>query len=455
MQARLSGTVLDEWSDPVSHHRLVQALVTVFTLLLTSLPVRAAAHALHAKTAPASIAAGSAPFQGPLAVIVDYEPFGHPLPVNTTGRVTRAYKALLIDTHGKVVASVQTIANSVRLVGAGPPMLTLASASATNLYYVDDAQTVHELGRGGKTRVVAHLQGNAHTLFGISVSPDNRTLVVAAIEYTLAMQQTLGGTRILAGGPPVRERLYTQDLASGKRQVIYTTTITAADMGTSTQLAWPIGWRGNDVVLALGFAGQQDGPANPYDAWNGYRVISSTGGALVANVCPSNDGAAEGPVVQAGSICVVSKASESELFIQDWSGQCTAFPASRSATFNTVHAPTIAPAPNGSAIAVYDQSQHRTVMLLKGNPHPVPLRTTQAPLGWLDDTHLMMTAAPAPVPTADNVQIYDIRSGISTSVLPLRQSFQTLFFLGLLPGGLGNRMPTGPATSGASSLVSC
>jgi len=174
---------------------------------------------------------------GPLAVLYSFVGPDHP------GRGT--YRLVLVGPDGKVVARASpsqppdfTVQPPACL---GEPMcggmivdwIPLVSISPTRVYYLDGAGTVRWLRPDGTTGTAVQLEIGSMQRAGFSVSPDDHRIAVAVVDYSMP--------------PRVTVHLSVRDLATG----------TAADIfdSTSSTAVWPVGWRGNDLVLAVADAG--------------------------------------------------------------------------------------------------------------------------------------------------------------------------------------------------------
>ena len=347
-------------------------------------------------------------------------------------------RMLLINEAGHVVA----IRTSVKvppephenwtIPDAYIPYPMSVSVSATHVYFVLGSQ-VWAMSRSGTTKMVATVPGRAYTQVAIAVSPDDRTMAVGLLTFTLSRQQQMGGGVVTAPGVPVHEHLYTINLGSGQQHKVFVADV-SQDSGT---LIRPIGWRGSAIVLSVGPIGSQQGPPNPYGAWYGYHVVNSADGTRLATICPHNDGGpgpntvAAGIVGPSGAACIYSS---TVIYLQSWDGRCTAFSSS-----SNIDAYSVAPAPDGFLIAAYDRVLDSAVLLRKGSD-PMSLNMDRQPVGWLDSNHLVVGDHSIP---NQMLWIYNLKAHTITP-LALAQGRHALSFLGALPGGLGGPAPTGP-----------
>ncbi len=400
-------------------------------------------------SAQAATRPGSGTFHGPLAVLVDWLPSAAP----TSTAFVRSYRALLVNTKGKTVASVTAIDTSgFNIPGAAPPNLPVVSASSTRLYYLSGNNQVRDLEADGSTHFVATLPQAPHTLIAFSVSPDDQQLAVVVLTYTLVSEPSRSGSgTYLVPSAPVHIRLYIQDLRSGKHHEVFSTTTAKF----SDPLIWPVGWRGSALILAVGDTAEQQGPPNPYDAWFGYHVASVSDGTRLANVCttsttPGQSALAAGPLVTTGSLCMGqgSPTNGAALYLKGWDESCTWFSSSSDLYFNG-----FALAPNGSRVAAYNTKTQTLIFLprLPGRPQPgspqtlIPTTITQSPLGWIDANDLVLEdyGFDTQPPT-----VYNVTTGARSPITSLGNG-SNFRFMGVLPGGLGTITPKGPAGSGA------
>lgn len=382
-------------------------------------------------------------FHGPLAVVVS----------NPNPRNAYIYTTSLIDTKAQVVMSVHS--RDTRFVALGnntdTPFLSPVSASAVHLFYIEGQTTIRELGADGSTRVVTHIPGSSHTRSAFAVSPDERQIAVAVMDFSPAPHAVSpegGPFPFPVFGPPVRERLYIEDLHGGHHHEIFSATAG----GYEADLVWPIGWIAGALVLAVGPEGSQQGNANPYSAWFGYHVVNAHTGIRLANVCggshPTGGSGwwATGSVGPAGTVCT-KLGTANEVYAQDWQGRCALFPLSR-ADYSTVLSP------DGAWIASLDKNFN--LLLASRNGRRVPLNLSEVqPLGWLDAHHFLATGGGYGSSLPSGIYVFAVPTVGSITHVRLSTMIAGISpidgFQGVLPGGLGRNEPQGPPGTGACS----
>ncbi len=292
---------------------------TVLLLTLTSLialsacdpaaPTRPTAHLDTATAQTPTFAPSSAP-STPAPTTAYTPPSGPP----GLAVVSLGYSGglELLDGSGKVVAS--AAAPKPRTAFRDPPntteygssnsdLMPYYSASKDRLYYLNGDSDIWVLAPGTKARLVKRLPVGHLQHAGFAVSPDDKTIAVAIIDYSVT---------------PHRLRVYTEDLAdsAGHRDVL-----------TSTrEYEWPIGFVGTDLVMAIGPASAQSG-SYPYNALYGYDLLSPNGAHLRA-FCTAPAGSSlpygtmSGPVDPQGAVCTTTAGHAFE----SWTGKTSALP---------------------------------------------------------------------------------------------------------------------------------
>src|SRR5262249_23589393 len=156
--------------------------------------------------------------------------------------------------------------------------LPVFSTSDSRLYYLDGDDDVRYLDRDGARGVAGHVPGGPHAQSGFAVSPDDRRIAVATVDYSSS---------------PPSTRLYVEDLAGGGGHVELPSPV-GGDV-------WRVGWHGGQLVVAVASAPTQSLPGNPYGTFGGYQLIDATTGGRVAAV-PCDPA---GSLTPAGTACLV------------------------------------------------------------------------------------------------------------------------------------------------------
>jgi hypothetical protein len=243
------------------------------------------------------------------------------------------------------------------------------SAADGRVYYLDGDQNIRSLApTGGTSDVIASVPGSSTAHAGFAVSPDGQSIAISVLTYS-------GSTASVTG-------LYVQDLQGGTRRDI---------THSGSDLVWPVGWHGSDLVLAVASTGfsQQGLTDNPYFA-SGLELVdpnTSTRVASIGGPDPTGGCVVTGLVVPAGTACSHSTSSQtaSELWLLNWSG-------ARTDTLTVQRpAPTAALNPDQQSVAICCDGSSAVLVAqahatpaataLEGNPDSWPC--------WLDDQHVL------------------------------------------------------------------
>jgi hypothetical protein len=299
------------------------------------------------------------------------------------GASAPSYSLRLIDVTGRVVATATaTNRTSIRVGGPGDnaPAIVMpkVSSSDTRLYYINGNTEVRSLTVDGKSSVATHVPGSATVQAGFAVSPDDRRIAVATIDY--------------AAHPPAL-RLYVENLAAGGSHLeIFSST---------SSYVWPVGWHGSSLILAVGPAAAQYGTGNPYDAISGYHVADAATANRLAAICEP-PARAVSLIARTGALCV----SDSGAFQQLWDGSRHSLPANCSALSPSGNLAACGGAGSGlptGAISIVNADGTRTSTGVAGF----------GPLGWIDDEHLIFAAG---ANSSSDMQLLDLASGVATPI---------------------------------------
>lgn len=254
------------------------------------------------------------------------------------------------------------------------------SSSRDRLYYLVGESEVHSLAVGGAPQLVKRLPVGTLEHAGFAVSPDDRTIAVAIIDYSLT---------------PHRLRVYTEDVAdSAGHHELFTST---------DRYEWPIAFLGDDLLMAVGPSGSQSGCGDPYCALYGYRLLGADGTFLRSFCAPPVDVAAGGygtnlgPITPDGTVCSVG----ARLVEQRWTGDRVGLP------YLCGQYPLPSPTRDlffcggpSNTLDVVDSGGHvrRTVTVTPGVG-------TNGPYTWLDDDHLVISGRIVQISTGASVDI--------------------------------------------------
>ncbi|MGH7748231.1 MAG: hypothetical protein ACREQ5_26260, partial [Candidatus Dormibacteria bacterium] len=116
-----------------------------------------------------------------------------------------------------------------------------------------------------------------------AVSPDDRTIAVAIIDYAVT---------------PHHLQVYTEDLGdSGNHRELLT---------SSQRFEWPVAFIGTDLLMAVGPSGSQSGCGDPYCALYGYQLLKADGSVIRSLCAPATAGGyggSIGPINADGAMC--------------------------------------------------------------------------------------------------------------------------------------------------------
>jgi hypothetical protein len=278
------------------------------------------------------------------------------------------------------------------------------SVSASRVYFLDGEADLRSLSPLGNVTLIRHLDVEANSNLAFAVSPDDRRIAVAIITYAAAGSTSAFGLR-----------LYAEDLlGGGHRTEVFT---------SNSTVEWPIGWRGGNVVLAIGDPGVLTG-FNPYGAVEYHLVDPATWTRQAVLTC------SYGPLVAAGSACWKSPS----LGRQDWSGNTVNFRLDPAAALSRLQPTYLALSPDGRQVAggvkAAAAGAYDTELFEDGSESL--LVPGFAPMGWLDATHLLVIAPTGPAIAA-------VPGGALTAVTGLtplpNKGWPSL--LGVLPAALG------------------
>jgi hypothetical protein len=261
------------------------------------------------------------------------------------------------------------------------------SASSSRLYYLDGDSSVMFLKPDGTSGAATTIAVDSKSTAAFAVSPDDSRIAVAVITYPY----------------PAKTRIYVEDLIGGGHHI---------DLFSSTTvLEWPVGWHQGHLVIAVGI---NVAPQNAFDGFiygfSGYHVADAATGTRLATVCEGY--VASVPPVPAGTIC----AKYPNFVVSDWSGTTRPAPADQGCNGGALSS-------DGSMIADC-QGSPAVVTLVVPDGTQIATQYTGTPVGWIDNTHLVLSASNA------DLSIVDARAFTKT---PIQAQG---FFAGTIPGAL-------------------
>ena len=216
---------------------------------------------------------------------------------------TPTYTASIVSTNGHVVSHA-TAANPYSQSSRWQP-LPLVSSSASRVYYLDGRNSVKFLKPDGTGGLALQLPIESDERGVFAVSADDSRIAVSVFNLKSGL------------------RLMVANMAASPtwHQIFATTALSE----------WPVGWQGNELVLAIGYvSGGQQTCAICYLGPVGYHVADADTGSLSADVCSGASSQSQlpsGPPSPAGGLCeTATKLSpsglwtESSLAIAHWDG---------------------------------------------------------------------------------------------------------------------------------------
>jgi hypothetical protein len=268
-------------------------------------------------------------------------------------------------------------------MGAAAIDLPEVSAANGRVYYLDGDQNIRSLTTTGSSDVIATVPGSRTAHVGFAVSPDGHSIAVSVLTY--------GGSTASVSS------LYVQDLTGGNRRDI---------SRSGSDLAWPVGWHGSDLVLATTSGGfsQQGLILNPYFAADFQLVDPATSNRVATIGGPDFNSACQvtGLVVPAGTACYHRTPGQttSELWLLSWTGTRTdTLTLQQSSPAAALH-----PAQQSVAICCDDT---RAVLVAQGHATPAATALKGSPDSWpcwMDAQHLL----------AGSVNDHQFRPGVLT-----------------------------------------
>jgi hypothetical protein len=383
------------------------AIVTVLLVACSGSGSAGPAIASPAASSPAPTSTAPSTTVGPLALMVQ-----------RAGGV-EPYVIQLVRPDGRALPAVHAISRSLKTYYppaspcpsgqcGGPAtanyQLPETSVSATHVYFLDGESDLKSLSPSGTVSLIRHLDVQANSNVAFAVSPDDRRIAIAVITYG-----TAGSTA------PFGLRLYAEDLLDGaNRTEVFT---------SAAVVEWPVGWHAGKVVLASGGPGVFTG-FNPYGAIEYHLVDPATWTRQAVLTCSF------GLLVEAGSAC----SKPPTLGRQDWTGRALTFRLDPTGAVSRLQPAYLALSPDGRQVAggvkAATAGTYDTELFEDGSESP--LVAGAAPLGWLDQSHLLVLTPAGPAMAA-------VPGGTLTPVTGLAplpgQGWPTL--LGVLPAALG------------------
>ncbi len=218
--------------------------------------------------------------------------------VDLTSSAT-SYKVSLVDTDGGVALSLTGLKRTQIVTHAGTAIqLPYVSTTVSSLYYLDGDSRVRGVRMNAPPPTPLDLAVPSGSEAAFAVSPDDSTIAVSVLDFTVS---------------PVRVTLYTDSLGGGNKHVIYQ---------SSANYVWPVAWHGGLIVLAHAYGPFEESIApaapardNPYSAVSYHLVDPSTADRkILMGACTVS-----GPLSPAGSGCIQGGSIDWQGKTTDWS----------------------------------------------------------------------------------------------------------------------------------------
>lgn len=326
---------------------------------------------------------------------------------------TPTYTASIVSTSGHIV-SYATAANPNSQSAPWQP-LPLVSTSASRVYYLDGSNSVKFLKPDGTTGLALQLPIQSDERGVFAVSADDSKIAVSVFNLRSGMRLMVANV----AASPAWHQIF----------------------ATSAFSEWPVGWRGNELVLAVGYvSGGQQICAICYLRPVGYHIADADTGSPSATVCSGTSAQSQlpsGPPSPAGVICETATElgpngqwTESSLAIAHWDGSTVPV---RPASCVIPSAGPLAVSPDGQRFAgerdVANCVLGNTIRVFDdgGRDHGTAAVTTSYPwVLWIDSGHFCYET------DSDQSNILDVAANKVSAVAAAG------LCLANIPGGLGN-----------------
>lgn len=207
-----------------------------------------------------------------------------------------SYTVSLVDTDGGVALSLTGLKRTALVTHDGTAIqLPYVSITRSSLYYLDGDSRVRAIRTNSVPPAVIDLGVPSGSEAAFAVSPDDSTIAVSILDFTVS---------------PVHLTLYTDALGGGHRHVIFEST---------SNYVWPVAWHSGLIVLAHAYGPFEESIApaapardNPYSALS-YHLVDPTNAErkVLMGACTVS-----GALSPAGSGCIQGGSI-------DWQGNTT------------------------------------------------------------------------------------------------------------------------------------
>ena len=217
----------------------------------------------------------------------------------------------LVNAAGKVVASVTATTPSNYALFTGPP---LTDTSDSRLYFEDGNSDIDYLTPTGQHGVAFTIVRPVGAIVAFAVSPDDTRVAVSILNNWESLS------------PPFTSHMYLMAMGGGIEQTLFD----GSGASSTHPLTWPIGWDGDNLVVAQAFPTNVGGPQPDTNPCQSYGTVTCAAQLRVLNpatrsfgpvLCPG--GTMSGGPTAAGIACTTSG-----LQAVSWSGAITSFGSS-------------------------------------------------------------------------------------------------------------------------------
>jgi hypothetical protein len=317
------------------------------------------------------------------------------------------YSVGIVATDGHVVAGSSVPRRSVRT------QIGSVSTSKTTLYYLDGDSDIRYLRPEPFAKGIAtHVALGPKQVAAFAVSPDDRRIAVAVLDYTRY---------------PVSTRLYVEDLNGGGNHVEI--------FSSPTVLEWPVGWHNGALVMAIGRNSPPQNGGEWFERGSGYHVANAQTGDRILSLCDA--GQSYVPESPAGTVC--NRYPNASVI--SWDGGSRAVPKAGACAIWGPLSPAGVMASRNIALADGGCTGGSSIFLVAADgtqDHSRALAPQSLPEGWIDNTHLVVVADTPPFSPPDFVaprSIVDTRTGLAVTIETSGGAYGG-FFASALPGGL-------------------
>jgi hypothetical protein len=307
------------------------------------------------------------------------------------------YTVSLVATDGHVAAAASALKRTTGV------QIGNLSTSKTTLYYLDGDKDVRTLRPDGTVGIATHYDFGPHQVVAFAVSPDDRRIAVSVLDFTQY---------------PVSTRLFVEDLIGGGNHIEL--------FSSPTVLEWPAGWHNGALVMALGLNARPQNAWEGFERGHGYHVADAQTGVRLQSLCDGGDSYI--PESPAGTACIRYPNGS---VVSSWDGVSHPVPRDGSCDIWGPLSPTGVMATRNIKLPDGGCTGGDSIFLIAANgtqDHSRPLAPHSQPEGWMDTSHLVVSADNPP--NSSPRSVLDITTGVAAAIQAPG------FFAAALPGGL-------------------